>query len=58
MELGPKMGYEIKCNMIQLTNKRINQTEASYTLEGRVFEIVDNYLGVLEAEYQYHKYLY
>ena len=26
----------VKCNMIQLTNKRINKIEASYTLEGTV----------------------
>ena len=30
----------VKCNMMQLTNKRINKIEASYTLEGTV------YLGV------------
>ena len=38
----------VKCNMMQLTNKRINKTEASYTLEGTVLENVDSikYLGV------------
>ena len=38
----------VKCNMMQLTNKRINQIEASYTLEGTVLENVDSikYLGV------------
>ena len=28
----------VKCNMMQLTNKRINKIEASYTLEGTVLE--------------------
>ena len=34
--------------MIQLTNKRINKIEASYTLEGTALENVDSikYLGV------------
>ena len=34
--------------MMQLTNKRINKIEASYTLEGTVLENVDSikYLGV------------
>ena len=34
--------------MMQLTNKRINKIEASYTLEGTVWENVDSikYLGV------------
>ena len=38
----------VKCNMMQLTNKRINKIEASYTLEGTVLENVDRikYLGV------------
>ena len=38
----------VKCNMMQLTNKRINKIEASYTLEGTVLENVDSikYLGV------------
>ena len=37
----------VKCNMMQLTNKRINKIEASYT-EGMVLENVDSikYLGV------------
>ena len=47
----------VKCNMMQLTNKRINEIEASYTLEGAVWENVDSikYLCVtitrLEVEY-------
>ena len=43
------MRYQpVKCNMMQLTNKRINKIEASYTLEGTVLENVDSikYLGV------------
>ena len=34
--------------MMQLTNKRINKTEASYTFEGTILENVDSikYLGV------------
>ena len=38
----------VKCNVMQLTNKRINKIEASYTLEGTVLENVDSikYLGV------------
>ena len=38
----------VKCNMMQLTNKRINKIEASYTLEGTVLENGDSikYLGV------------
>ena len=38
----------VKCNIMQLTNKRINKIEASYTLEGTVLENVDRikYLGV------------
>ena len=38
----------VKCNMMQLTNKRINKIEASYTLEGTVLENVNSikYLGV------------
>ena len=45
------MGHEIqpvKCNMMQLTNKRINKIEASYTLEGTILENVDSikYLGI------------
>ena len=38
----------VKCNMMQLTNKRTNKIEASYTLEGTVLENVDSikYLGV------------
>ena len=38
----------VKCNMMQLTNKRIDEIEASYALEGTVFENVDSikHLGV------------
>ena len=38
----------VNCNMMQLPNKRINKTEASYTLEDTVLENVDSikYLGV------------
>ena len=38
----------VKCNMMQLTDKRSNKIQASYTLEGTVLENVDNikYLGV------------
>ena len=38
----------VKCNMMQLTNKRINKIEASYTLEGTALENVDSikYIGV------------
>ena len=38
----------VKCNMIQLTRKHSNKIRASYTLEGKVIENVDNikYLGV------------
>ena len=43
------MGFQpVKCNMMQLTNIRINKIEASYTLEGTVLENVDiiKYVGV------------
>ena len=38
----------VKCNMMQLTNKRINKIEDSYTLKGTVLENVDSikYLSV------------
>ena len=38
----------VKCNIIQITRKRTNEIEASYTLEGTVLENVDSikYLGV------------
>ena len=41
------MGYEIQCNMMQLTRKHSNKIQASYTLEGTVLENVDHikYLG-------------
>ena len=40
--------YPVKCNIMQLTRKRTNKTEASYTIEGTVLENVDSikYLGV------------
>ena len=38
----------VKCNMMQLTNKRSSKIQANYTLEGTVLENVENikYLGV------------
>ena len=38
----------VKCNMMQLTRKRINKVHASYTLEGTDLENVESikYLGV------------
>ena len=38
----------VKCNIMQLTRKHLNKTQASYTLKGAVLENVDNikYLGV------------
>ena len=38
----------VKCNMMQITRKRTNKIEASYTLEGTVLEYVGSikYLGV------------
>ena len=38
----------VKCNIMQITSKRTNKMEASYTLEGTVLENVDSikYLGV------------
>ena len=38
----------VKCNIMQITGKRTNKTEASYNLEGTVLENVDSikYLGV------------
>ena len=38
----------VKCNIVQITRKRTNKMEASYTLEGTVLENVDSikYLGV------------
>ena len=41
----------VKCNMKQLTNKRINKIEASYILEGTVLKNVDSikYLGVTKT---------
>ena len=43
------MGFQPdKCNMMQLTRKRIKKIHASYTLEGTDFENVESikYLGV------------
>ena len=38
----------VKCNMMQLTNKRTSKVQVSYKLEGTVLENVDSfkYLGV------------
>ena len=38
----------VKCNMMQLTNKRSSEIQANYTLEGTVLENVESikYLGV------------
>ena len=38
----------VKCNIMQITKKRTNKIEASYTLEGTVLKNVDSikYLGV------------
>ena len=38
----------VKCNMMQLTNKRSNKIHANYTLEGTALENVESikYLGV------------
>ena len=38
----------VKCNMMQLTNKRSNKIQANYTLEGTVLENVESikYSGV------------
>ena len=43
------MGFQpVKCNMMQITRKRIKQIHASYTLEGTVLEKVESikFLGV------------
>ena len=43
------MGFQpVKCNMMQLTNKRSSKIQANYTLEGTVLENVESikYLGV------------
>ena len=39
----------VKCNMMQLTNKRVNKTEASYTLDCTVLENIDS----IKVEYPY-----
>ena len=49
--MGLYMRFQpVICNMVQLTRKHSNKIQASYTLEGTVFENVDNikymYLGV------------
>ena len=43
--------HPVKCNMLQLTGKRIKKTNALYTLDGTVLEHVDciKYLGVTTA---------
>ena len=40
--------HPVKCNIMQLTRKRIKKINAVYSLEGTVLENVDNikYLGV------------
>ena len=40
--------HSVKCNMMQLTNKRSSKIQANYTLEGTVLENVESikYLGV------------
>ena len=47
----------VKCNMMQLTNKRSSKIQANYTLEGTVLENVESikYLGVFEMEYSLEK---
>ena len=46
--LGQKMEYDISASQMQITRKRTNKIEASYTLEGTVLENADSikYLGV------------
>ena len=44
------MGFQhVKCNMMQLTRKRIKEIHASYTLEGTDLENVESvrYIGVI-----------
>ena len=43
----------VKCNMMQLTNKRSSKIQANYTLEGTVLETVESikYLGVTITNY-------
>ena len=46
----------VKCNIMQLTRKRIKRINAVYSLEGTVFENVDNikYLSVtISKEMEY-----
>ena len=45
----------VKCNMMQLTNKRINKIEASYTLEGTVLEGGSNYHRPPQTTTDYHR---
>ena len=42
----------VKCNIMQLTRKRIKKIDAVYSLEGTVLEYVDNikYLGVTKSK--------
>ena len=48
--LGKEMGHEIptKCNIMQITRKRIKKINAFYTSEGTVLDNVENikYLGI------------
>ena len=43
----------VKCNMMQLTNKRSSKIQANYTLEGTALENVESiiYLGVTITNY-------
>ena len=37
------MGFQpVKCNMMQLTNKRSSKIQANYTLDGTVLENVES----------------
>ena len=38
----------VKCNMIQITKKRLKKTNASYTVEGKVLDNVEKieYIGI------------
>ena len=46
--LGKELGYEVKCNIMQITRKRIRKITASYTIEGTVLDNVEKikYLGI------------
>ena len=43
----------VKCNMMQLTNKRSSKIQANYTIEGTILENVESikYLGVTITNY-------